>query len=257
MAIIVGSARHDEHGNCYKNGCAGDQLQKSDVNDMAGEVSMQTMYVHSKGWYVLRPISDAVANALASGMRIACNNKHIGYDQNNRLGVINFGINTKTDTECDCSSLVRACCKYAGFDTTNFTTTNEKSVLLGTKKFTDMGSYTSGMKLYVGDVLVTKTQGHTVIVVEGSARGTVATPKPTIASGNPIIKKGSKGIQVKYLQQDLNYLGFKGKDGKVLSVDGDAGTNTDYAIRQYQTKYKLSVDGKYGPSSEKKMKSLI
>ena len=41
--------------------------------------------------------------------------------------------------------------------------------------------------------------------------------KPTIAK--PTLRNGSKGTQVKYLQQDLNYLGFKGADGKQLTVD--------------------------------------
>ena len=47
MAILVGSARHDENGK-YVNGVIGDNLQKG-IDDTAGEVSMQNMYVHSKG----------------------------------------------------------------------------------------------------------------------------------------------------------------------------------------------------------------
>ena len=46
MAVIIGSARHDEHGNCYSGGKAGDQTGQ--------EVSTQKFYNHSKGWYVLR-----------------------------------------------------------------------------------------------------------------------------------------------------------------------------------------------------------
>ena len=79
--------------------------------------------------------------------------------------------------------------------------------------------------------------------------------KPTVAK--PTIKNGTKGTQAKYLQQDLNYLGFKGKDGKKLTVDSDFGTNSVYALKQFQKKYKLTVDGIYGDNSHKKMKALL
>ena len=57
MAVIIGSARHDEHGNCYSGGKAGDQTGQ--------EVSTQKFYNHSKGWYVLRAKDDRVAEKLA------------------------------------------------------------------------------------------------------------------------------------------------------------------------------------------------
>lgn len=79
MSLIVGSARIDENDN-LKNGKAGDQTGK--------EVSTQAYYTHKKGWYVFRPKSVAHANALALAMKQACNNNKIGYDQNERNGVI-------------------------------------------------------------------------------------------------------------------------------------------------------------------------
>ena len=79
--------------------------------------------------------------------------------------------------------------------------------------------------------------------------------KPTVAK--PTIKNGSKGTQVKYLQQDLNYLGFKGADGKKLTVDGIAGTNVVYALKQFQKKYGLKIDGVYGDKSYAKMKAVM
>ena len=163
MAIKVGSARHDENG-AYTNGKAGDQT--------GTEVSTQTMYTHSKGWYILR-LKDAVkSEKLAQAMLIACNNNNIGYDQNNRLGVVKKGITTATKTECDCSSLVRACLSYIGISVGNFTTANEATVLAKTGLFLDKFEYVSQAKtpVYNGDILVTKTKGHTVIVVSGSAR---------------------------------------------------------------------------------------
>lgn len=88
-----------------------------------------------------------------------------------------------------------------------------------------------------------------------SSTSTTKSSKPTVAK--PTIKNGTKGTQAKYLQQDLNYLGFKGKDGKKLTVDSDFGTNSVYALKQFQKKYKLTVDGIYGDNSHKKMKALL
>ena len=102
MRIVIGSARIDENGKS-SGGKVGDNKQISSTNDTTGEVSLQYMYTHSKGWYVIRPIDITVANNIAYAMKIACDNRHIGYDQSNRLGVIIHGVDTVTDTEWDCS----------------------------------------------------------------------------------------------------------------------------------------------------------
>ena len=131
MAVIIGSARHDEHGNCYSGGKSGDQTGQ--------EVSTQKFYNHSNGWNVLRAKDN--------------------------------GINTKVKTECDCSSLVRACIIYAsGKDVGDFNTSNERSVILKSGLFKDVGSYEQGNTLYNGDILVTRTKGHTVIVTGGAKK---------------------------------------------------------------------------------------
>lgn len=170
--IYVGSARRDENGK-YVNGVAGDSLQKSSVNDTVGEVSMQVMYAHSKGWYILRPKNIAHAGLIASKMTTACNNKNIGYDQNGRYGINACGVSTTTPTECDCSSLVRQVVKEAtGKDPGDFTTFNEADVLEATGLFEKRIAYVSQEKtpVYNGDILVTKTKGHTVVVVSGNPR---------------------------------------------------------------------------------------
>lgn len=170
MAVIIGSARIDERGKLL-GGQAGDQKQKSSTNDTVGEVSMQNFYVHSKGWYIMRPKDANIAKKIALNMKTACNNKNIGYDQGNRLGVMTYGVNSKVKTETDCSTLVRACVKEAsGKDPGNFSTLNEADVLEKSGLFEKRITYKSGTTLYTGDVLVTKTKGHTVIVVEGANR---------------------------------------------------------------------------------------
>lgn len=172
MSIVIGSARIDENGKS-SGGKVGDNKQISSTNDTIGEVSLQGMYTHSKGWYVIRPIDIRDANNIANAMYIACNNSHIGYDQSNRLGIITYGVDTVTDTECDCSSLVRACIKKAtGKDVGNFTTGNEKTCLSKSKLFKKPFAYVNqkSTPIYNGDILVTKSKGHTAIVVSGNPR---------------------------------------------------------------------------------------
>ena len=186
MSLIVGSARIDENGN-LKNGKAGDQT--------GGEVSTQNYYTHKKGWYVMRAKSVTHANALATAMKQACANDKIGYDQNERNGVITqlkkYGSLSKIAiaTECDCSSLVRACIIQAcGKDVGNITTANEASTLEASGLFENKKSVTDESMLYNGDILVTKTKGHTVIVVSGRVRPSSNTTaiKPSTSSSKAL-----------------------------------------------------------------------
>ena len=168
--IIIGSARIDENSQ-LSGGKTGDQKQKT-TPDYSGEVSLQNFYVHKKGWYILRPLKEDNATGIAAAMMTACNNPNIGYDQNQRLGVISAGVRTTRKTECDCSSLVRACIIDAtNLDPGNFTTGTEATALEKSGLFQKRILYKSGMELFTGDVLVTKTKGHTVIVVAGLPRG--------------------------------------------------------------------------------------
>lgn len=173
MGIIIGSARHDER-NKLKNGKKGDQLQATpfEKNDYKGEVSLQEFYVHSKGWYILRPIADDFAYRLANAMHIACNNKCIGYGQECQRKSID-NLETKVNINVDCSKLVRDCVYYASkVDVGNFSTANEVSTLERSGLFQKRKAFVSLSKtpIYNGDVLVTKTKGHTIIVVAGSPR---------------------------------------------------------------------------------------
>lgn len=250
MGLIVGSARIDENGN-LKNGKAGDQTGK--------EVSTQAYYTHKKSWYVLRAKSVAHANALATAMKQACDNNKIGYDQNERNGVITqlkkYGSLDKiaTATECDCSSLVRACIIQAtGKDVGNITTANEVSVLEASGLFEAKKSVNGEGMLYNGDILVTKTKGHTVIVVSGRARSTVATSNTSTATKS-YLSKGDKGNDVKTMQTMLIAVGYScGSYG----ADGDFGSDSDKALRKFQGDYGLTVDGKYGAKSKAKLESV-
>ena len=199
MAILIGHASIDENGK-IQGGNAGDQTEK--------EVCTRSYYIHSKGWYLLRPKDVTHAIAIAEAMLRACNNAYIGYDQGNRLGVIKYGTRTKTKTECDCSSLVRQCViEGSGKDAGNFTTSNEVSKLEATGLFEKAVAVTSSTVLYDGDILVTKTKGHTVIVVSGNPRK----PKATTSTSS-IVKAGQ--------QHAINFTGVK------IAIDGIVGPET-------------------------------
>ncbi|MFW2037785.1 N-acetylmuramidase domain-containing protein [Acinetobacter ursingii] len=61
-----------------------------------------------------------------------------------------------------------------------------------------------------------------------------------------ILKFGSKGNDVITLQQQLKKFGFKGVKNKELSIDGDFGASTEYAVITFQKQKNLVVDGKVG-----------
>lgn len=196
MAIIIGSARIDENGK-ISGGSAGDQKQTSGTNDAKGEVSMQNFYVHTKGWYILRPKEVDHAKKIAENMVVACNNKNIGYDQGNRYGVIKNGIRAKTPTEADCSSLVRACVKEAtGKDPGDFNTSNEADKLEATGLFEKRIVFVSQAvtPVYNGDVLVTKKKGHTVIVTGGNQRTSDSGYYPKYTGGSASIVAGLAAV---------------------------------------------------------------
>ena len=57
------------------------------------------------------------------------------------------------------------------------------------------------------------------------------------------------------IQQFLNSQGYKGADGKPLTVDGVSGTNTKFAIEAYQKANGLTTDGVAGIETQAKMQS--
>ena len=249
MAIMVSSARSDERGR-YSGGKAGDQKQKSKANDTRGEVSMQPMYTHRKGWIIVRPKKVSHADAIADGGIRAANNPNIGYSQSDRLGVVKHGISTKVNTNADCSSLVRQAVREAtGKDPGNFTTANEARVLAATGLFTKI-TYVNQSKtpVYNGDILVTKTKGHTVIVVSGNPRPRVATvgnpypvPTRTIKLTDPMMT----GDDVGWAQYHLVRLGcMPAKTAKGNSnIDKIFGGTSEAGVIVAQKRYGVEQNG--------------
>jgi Rv2525c-like, glycoside hydrolase-like domain/Putative peptidoglycan binding domain len=69
--------------------------------------------------------------------------------------------------------------------------------------------------------------------------------------GVPTLRQGDTGDAVKALQTVLNLIMNSG-----LVVDGDFGPATFVAVKAFQTKYKLTVDGIVGPVTQAKLKDV-
>lgn len=253
--VYVGSARSDEN-NAAHGGKAGDQKGGK-------EVSTQAWYKHSKGWRVFRAKDPKKALIIGQQMRAACENENIGYDQYERYDLFAEAAKVGYDlakvtvpTECDCSELVRCCCAAAGilnlpksgFRTTNMPTHLMKTgefVELTDSKYTDKATY-----LGTGDILVTCTQGHTVVVLNNGDKYDGSVSNPTYKLGDRVLKNGLKGKDVEEMQTRLNALGYS--CGK---ADGDFGANTEKGVRAFQTVACIDIDGKFGPASLKALKA--
>lgn len=244
MAVIIGSARGDENGGA-RGGKPGDQT--------GGELSTQKWYKHSKGWLVFRPKSMAAAEKIAWDMQAACDNGHIGYDQNDRLTLYYVAENVDfycadvdTDVETDCSALVRVCCAFAGIMLPNFNTAAEPRILRESGAFEELvGAKYSDSPDYLrrGDILCTATQGHTAVVLSDGQKA--------YDTGDRTLRRGDKGEDVREMQKLLLQHGFSvGVDG----ADGVFGAETERAVKSFQTHNGLEVDGICGPRTWAKLR---
>lgn len=253
MAVRVGSARIDERGKAY-NGKAGDQTGR--------ELSTQRWYLHKKGWRVFRAKDRAAALRIAADMEAACGNSHIGYDQWQRNTLYKVAepldfdcAKVKTNCETDCSALVRVCCAYAGIMglPSDFRTGNMPANLLKTGAFVELrGAKYTEQSAYLGkgDILVTKTHGHTVVVLDDGAKYEGTVEAREYALGERLLKHGAEGADVKLLQEYLKQLDY---DLGRWGTDGEFGDATELAVKAFQRDHKLSVDGQYGPKSHAAM----
>lgn len=252
MAVKIGSARIDENGHAY-NGKAGDQTGR--------EVSTQSWYLHSKGWRVFRAKDPAKAEKIAKCMQAACDNKHIGYDQwqrnslYNEAAKYNYDVSKVTkDVETDCSALVRVCCAFAGIMglPADFRTGNMPSNLLKTGAFVELtdSKYTKqDSYLKRGDILVTKTNGHTVVALSNGSKA-ASDAASTVAAG---LSRGAEGDAVKAMQRLL--LAWKADCLPKWGADGDFGSETEKALKAFQKEKGLTVNGIYDKATEAALKT--
>lgn len=253
MHVKIGSARIDERGRTH-GGKAGNQTGK--------ELSIQNWYRHSKGWRVLRCTDSSKAEKIAAAMEAACRNHNIGYDQYERSTLYNLAKTVGFDPgkvikpcETDCSALVRVCLAYAGIMTDNFLTTDEAQKILATGYFVELkdGKYTDQSDhLRRGDILVTRTKGHTaVVLVSGDKAGT---SEIELRLGDRLLKKGMSGSDVRELQQNLLKLGYALPK---YGADGGYGMETVEAVKAFQKKNGLEADGVYGSNTHKSLLAAL
>lgn len=192
MAVMVGSAR-----SSFGNTSPGDQAGGK-------EVSTQAWYLHSKGWYVYRAKDPAAREKIAEAMEKACANDAIGYSQPTRNSLYNDikgkGFDpskTSKKVNTDCSALVRVCCAYAGIKLDDFVTSSEGTRLLASGKFdrlTDDKYCKKPDYLMRGDILCTRTKGHTVVVLTDGRKAeypAITPTQPDAPSYDPLTVTGA------------------------------------------------------------------
>ena len=195
---------------------------------------------------VIRCKDSRVSNNIAELMKKVSVN--VTYDKENRYGLIEAGKAVdndfyKIDLEgvgTDNAAAVRFCLLASGIEVGDFNTRVEADVLLSTTKF-DVFEVVNDLK--IGDILVTKTPGDTVIVVDIEQEQ----EKPSLARYNNDNQKN-----IKKLQKDLNYV-LKMN----LNINGNLDEATVDAINQFKGKYGLKIDGKYDADAYNKMKELL
>ena len=256
MSVLCGWASINEHGSA-RGGKAGDQTGR--------EVKTGSWYQFGQN-VCLRWKDGKLAKEYAKAIKSMCENKHIGYDQNQRVTLFNElkrlnwdYTKLSKDVECDCSELVGCavnCVLKKAAVPSYIYTGNLVSLLMNTgyfKKLTGSKYCSSSAYLCVGDIL--NQSGHHVISVLENGPKAGATSESKIAE--PTLRRGSTGSEVKKLQSNLNELGFKDSNKNSLELDGIFGASTKESLKSFQKKYELEIDGIYGNQSYEKMKELI
>lgn len=179
-----------------------------------------------------------------------------------------------TSDRWDCSELVEVACRAAGIRPTV-----PDGAYYQWKHCTPItvpkGIGTRGALLFVGDgtgtgrdaiTHVAWSLGNgTTVEARGSAVGvgvfptatrfdfaglvpgaTYAAPRVLPVKTHPVIRKGSAGLAVAFLQQVLRAHGMKSAGGHLIPVTGTFGATTDYVVRAVQAWCGLAVDGIVG-----------
>lgn len=172
-SIVTGGAH-----SAYGNEKAGDQKQNGKP-DYSGEVSMRTktesQFKSSYAGYTLyRLINTAQAAEFADLMIRACNNPNVGYSQgSSRQDIFNYGVDSSTPINCDCSSLVCYCLSKSTGISFNTNTTGLKDALPNSGLFMSPIAATSVSfstnPPCNGDILL-KPGSHVEAVVSGNPR---------------------------------------------------------------------------------------
>ena len=248
---MISNSGRDERGK-YNGGRAGDQ---------GGEWVVQNWY--NRPWNaVLRYPVESVRRKIAELARKAADNNHIGYDQYQRMTywqqLQKAGYDPakiRVNCEADCSAGVIANVMACGYlfnigALKNLSATYTGNMRAGFKAagfevLTDSKYLTSDKYLLAGDILLNDKHHTCTNLDDGSATRPTAPARNPYPTPTVIVKRGSKGEYVKWVQWELKRLGYNlGKWG----IDGDFGSATDKAVRAFQLKYmgRREVDGQVG-----------
>lgn len=248
---MISNCGQDENGK-YSGGAAGDQT--------GGEWNIIPWY--NRPWnVVLRHPNSEVREEIAILAERAAKNNLIGYDQGQRntfwehLKASNYDPSQITiKCEADCSSGVLAICKAVGYRLNisamkninqNGYTGNQRAILkaAGFEVLTASKYLTGPDYLLRGDILLYEGHHTATNITTGSKSGSTN----TTTGGTCEVKlksfvKGNTDNQIKAIQRILKDKGYKGKDGKALSVDGSFGDNTEFAVSNFQNDNSIKVN---------------
>ena len=103
------------------------------------------------------------------------------------------------------------------------------------------GKWTHWGELVGIDYVNTGKEASSNVISTGAAGGVEKSP-----SGQPTLRRGSKGDAIRELQTMLDKLGY---DLGPCGIDGDFGKATEAAVRSFQSDHRLAVDGIAGPAT--------
>lgn len=252
----LSNSGQDQHGGIH-SGAAGDQTGK--------EWNITSWY--NRPWKcVLRYPKQQVRELIAELSIEAANNSKIGYDQYQRqtywsqLQAVGYRPSKITTAcEADCSAGVIANTKAAGYllnipalkNLSATYTGNMRSAFktAGFEVLTDSKYLTSSAYLLPGDILL-NDGAHTATNL-GIGSKVNYTQSKTTTTTNSSIGKNNTTTKTSEIQTMLNKVGKYG-----LAVDNDYGTATTKAVKDFQKKNGLIVDGIVGQQTLNKLKEL-
>jgi len=245
----------------YISNCGGDEngrISGGKAGDQTGKEWCLRAWYNRPWSCVLRHPDATVRQYHADMAEAAAKNDLIGYDQGQRD---TFGVQLKAAgddpakikvaCEADCSKGIIDITKAIGRKTGRKELQNIQATYTGNMRaaykaagyqvLTASKYLTSPDYLLPGDILLNDSHHTATNITKGSKVDGGSEPAPAV---NPICGTctitlnqflvGAQHNQVKAIQRILNDLGYKGKNGKKLDVDGDLGENTSYAIASFQ-----------------------
>ena len=157
--------------------------------------------------------------------------------------------------------MVRVCVAY-GFDQNGLDASTVPDWYTGTLpklimglgefvKYTDNKHCKGGRSLARGDILCTRSKGHTVVALNNGDLFDGTVEPEDIPLGSRILRDGDEGTDVEALQIRLDAAGYDPGE-----IDGIFGPNTEAAVRALQKDAGILVDGEFGPDSLKVLEAL-